>query len=43
MCSPSHKYHEIETYFIFELVKKKICANLQKNFTHKIVIKGSWK
>ncbi len=26
----SHKYHKIETYFIFELVKKKIWDNLQR-------------
>jgi hypothetical protein len=26
----SHKYHKIENYFIFELVKKKIWANLQR-------------
>ncbi len=26
----SHKYHKIENYFIFELVKKKIWANFQR-------------
>jgi hypothetical protein len=26
----SHKYHKIENYFIFELVKKKIWENLQR-------------
>jgi hypothetical protein len=26
----SHKYHKIENYFIFELVEKKIWANLQR-------------
>jgi hypothetical protein len=26
----NHKYHNIEHYFIFELVKKKISANLQR-------------
>jgi len=40
----SHKYHKIENYFIFELVKKKIWANLQRIielFIKKIVIKLS--
>jgi hypothetical protein len=26
----SHKYHKIENYFIFEVAKKKIWANLQR-------------
>jgi hypothetical protein len=26
----SHKYHKIKNYLYFELVKKKICANLQR-------------
>jgi hypothetical protein len=38
----SHKYHKIVNYFIFELVKKKIWANLQRIielfYTQKIVI-----
>jgi hypothetical protein len=40
----SHKYHKMENYFIFELVKNIIWANLQKIielFTQKIVIKLS--
>ncbi len=40
----SHKYHKIENYFIFSLVKKKIWTNLQRiivHFTQKIVIKIS--
>jgi hypothetical protein len=32
----SHKYHIIENYFAFDLVKKKIWANLQGVFTQKI-------
>ncbi len=51
----SHKFHIIENYFILEMLKKIIWANLQKNiqlFTQKIVTKlskkwvwdpGSWK
>ncbi len=31
--SCSHKYYKIENYFIFEQVKKKIWANLQRIFT----------
>jgi hypothetical protein len=26
----SHKFHNFKNYFIFEIVKKKICANFQK-------------
>jgi hypothetical protein len=40
----SHKYHKIEHYFIFELVKKKLWANLQRIielFTQKMVFKLS--
>jgi hypothetical protein len=40
----SHKSHKIENYFIFELVKKKNLANLQRImelFTQKFVIKLS--
>jgi hypothetical protein len=40
----SHKYNKIENYFIFELMTKKIWANLQKIiglFTQKFVIKLS--
>jgi hypothetical protein len=36
----SHKFHKIENYFIFEIIKKKIGGNFQKIiefFTHKIV------
>jgi hypothetical protein len=39
-----HKCHKIETYLIFELVKKKLWANLQrirKRLTQKIGIKLS--
>ncbi len=48
ICCPtffcSNKYHKIENYFIFELVRKKIWPNLQriiKLYTQKIVIKFS--
>jgi hypothetical protein len=49
ICGPTfilccHKYHKIENYFIFELMKKKIWANLQRIieiFIQKIVIKAS--
>jgi hypothetical protein len=37
----SHNYHKIENYFIFEQVKKKMWANLQRIiglFTQKIAI-----
>jgi hypothetical protein len=40
----SHKFHIIEHYFIFELLKKKIWANFQRImelFTQKIVTKLS--
>jgi hypothetical protein len=40
----SHKYHKIKNYFIFEQVKKKLWANLQRIielFNQKIVIKLS--
>ncbi len=40
----SYKNHKIETYFIFEVAKKKIWANLQRIielFTQKIAIKHS--
>jgi hypothetical protein len=40
----SHKYHKIENYFIFELVWKKMWANLQRIielFIQKIVLKLS--
>ncbi len=36
----SHKFHKIEHYLIFEILKKKICANFQRIrecFTQKIV------
>ncbi len=39
-----HKYHKIENYYIFELAKKKIWANLQRIielFTQNIVMKLS--
>jgi hypothetical protein len=38
----SHKFHKIENYFSFEVLKKKIWANLQRIvglFTQKIVTK----
>ncbi len=40
----SHKFHKIENYFSFEVLKKKICANFQRIielFTQKIVTKLS--
>jgi hypothetical protein len=40
----SHKFHKIENYFSFEVLKKKICANFQRFielFTQKIVTKLS--
>ncbi len=40
----SHKFHKIEHYFSFEVLKKKICANFQRFielFTQKIVTKLS--
>jgi hypothetical protein len=39
----SHNYHKIEYYFIFELMKKKIWAIIQRiiGLTHSFVIKLS--
>ncbi len=40
----SHKFHKIESYFIFEMLKKKMQANFQRIievFTQKIVTKLS--
>jgi hypothetical protein len=40
----SHKFHKIENYFIFEMLKKKFWANFQRIielFTQKIVTKLS--
>jgi hypothetical protein len=40
----SHKFHKIESYFIFELLKKKIWANFQRIievFTQKMFTKLS--
>jgi hypothetical protein len=40
----SHKFHKIENYFSFEVLKKKICANFQRIielFTKRIVTKLS--
>ncbi len=40
----NHRYHKIKNYFNFELVKKKMCANLQRIIelsTQKIVIRFS--
>ncbi len=39
--SRSHKFHIIENYFIFEMLKKKIWANFQRIFSQKIVTKLS--
>jgi hypothetical protein len=40
----SHKFHKIESYFIFEMLKKKLCASFQRIielFTQKFVTKLS--
>ena len=43
-CFCSHKFHKIENYFIFEMLKEKIWANFQRIielFTNKVVTKLS--
>jgi hypothetical protein len=42
LCTGSHEFHKIVNYFSFEVLKKKIWANFQRNielFTQKIVKK----